>query len=99
MQGEKMISFISVALFFFTGFAEVFSEELIETKTSSFTKNAVVKKYKKGEVHAELYTVQKKDTLWGILVDGYGIKDKQFDFFCRIFFYRFPILGLGEHIL
>jgi hypothetical protein len=84
MQGKKMISFISVALFLFTGFAEVVSEEVSETKTISFTKNVVVKQYKKGEVHAEPYTVQKDDTLWKILVDGYGIKDKQFYFFCRI---------------
>jgi hypothetical protein len=84
MQAKKMISFVSVVLFLVAGFAEVVAEESIETKTISFTKNVVVKKYKKGEVHAEPYTVQKEDTLWKILVDGYGIKDKQFYFFCRI---------------
>jgi LysM repeat protein len=84
MQAKKIISFVAGVLFLFAGFSEVVPEELIETKTISFTKNVVVKKYKKGEVHAEPYTVQKEDTLWKILVDGYGIKDKQFYFFCRI---------------
>ena len=84
MQGKKTIAFITGALFFCAAFAEVVSEELSETRTISFTKSVVVKKYKSGEVHAEPYRVQKEDTLWKILVEGYGIKDKQFYFFCRI---------------
>ena len=72
----------AVVLFF--GRNTLFSEEVSETKSIAFTKNVVVKKYKQGEVHAEPYTVQEEDTLWKILVDGYGVKDNQFYFFCRI---------------
>ena len=70
--------------FSFVGLGSLFSNEVSETKSLSFTKNVVVKKYKQGEVHAEPYRVQEEDTLWKILVDGYGVKDNQFYFFCRI---------------
>jgi len=62
----------------------LFSEEVSDTKTIAFTKNVVVKKFQRGEVHAEPYTVEEKDSLWKILIDKYAIKDRQFYFYCKI---------------
>ncbi len=84
MKSKEAIIFISAAVFIFCGIGSLFSAEVSETKSIAFTKNVVVKKYKQGEVHAEPYTVQEEDTLWKILIDGYGVKDNQFYFFCRI---------------
>jgi len=79
-----VIPFTSLVLFLFICFDSIFSEEVSDTKTITFTKNVVVKKYKMGEVQAEPYTVKEGDSLWKILIDNYGIKKKQFYFFCRI---------------
>ena len=84
MKKKGTIAFTSAAVFFFSGVGSLFSTEVSETKSLAFTKNVVVKKYKPGEVHAEPYRVQEEDTLWKILIDGYGVKDNQFYFFCRI---------------
>ena len=84
MKRREAITFISIAVLFFCGLGTLFAQEVSETKSLSFTKNVVVKKYKQGEVHAEPYRVQEEDTLWKILIDGYGVKDNQFYFFCRI---------------
>ncbi len=84
MKRKEAITFISTAVFCFCGLSTLFAQEVSETKSLSFTKNVVVKKYKQGEVHAEPYRVQEEDTLWKILIDGYGVKDSQFYFFCRI---------------
>ena len=84
MKRREAITFISIAVFIFCGVSVLFAQEVSETKSLSFTKNVVVKKYKQGEVHAEPYRVQEEDTLWKILIDGYGVKDNQFYFFCRI---------------
>ena len=84
MNRKKIVSFISLAVFLFFASGSAFPQESSETKSISFTKNVVVKKYKEGEVHAEPYTVKEKDNLWKILVDGYGIKNNQFYFFCSI---------------
>ena len=84
MKRREAITFISISVLFFCGLGTLFAQEVSETKSLSFTKNVVVKKYKQGEVHAEPYRVQEEDTLWKILIDGYGVKDNQFYFFCRI---------------
>jgi hypothetical protein len=84
MKKKVVVTFIVAGVFLVAGRNTLFSEEGSETKSIAFTKNVVVKKYKKGEVHAEPYTVQENDTLWKILVEGYGVKDNQFYFFCRI---------------
>jgi hypothetical protein len=84
MKGRIVIPLSSLALFFLISFDTIFSEELSDTKTLSFTKNLVVQKYKKGKVQAEPYTVKAKDNIWKILVSKYGIQDRQFYFFCRI---------------
>jgi hypothetical protein len=84
MKRKVIVTFVFAALFLFPGGNTLFSQEASETKSIAFTKNVVVKKYKQGEVHAEPYTVQENDSLWKILVEGYGVKDNQFYFFCRI---------------
>ena len=84
MKRREAITFISISVLIFCGLGTLFAQEVSETKSLSFTKNVVVKKYKQGEVHAEPYRVQEEDTLWKILIDGYGVKDNQFYFFCRI---------------
>ena len=84
MNRRIVISGISLGLFLFSCFASVFSEEVSETKTISFTKNVVVKKYKIGEVQAEPYMVEEGDNLWEILINKYGINRRQFYFFCRM---------------
>ncbi|MDX1779381.1 MAG: LysM domain-containing protein, partial [Thermodesulfobacteriota bacterium] len=84
MKRKEVVTFIFAAVLLCAGRNTLFSEEASETKSIAFTKNVVVKKYKQGEVHAEPYTVQENDTLWKILVEGYGVKDNQFYFFCRI---------------
>ena len=84
MNRRIVISGISLGLFLFSCFASVFSEEVSETKTISFTKNVVVKKYKIGEVQAEPYMVEGGDNLWEILINKYGINRRQFYFFCRM---------------
>ncbi len=84
MKRKVIVTFVFAAVFLFAGGNTLFSEEASETKSIAFTKNVVVKKYKQGEVHAEPYTVQENDSLWKILVEGYGVKDNQFYFFCRI---------------
>jgi hypothetical protein len=84
MKRKKIVTLIFTAVILFFRLNILCSEEVSETKSIAFTKNVVVKKYKQGEVHAEPYRVQEEDTLWKILVDGYGIKDRQFYFFCRI---------------
>ena len=84
MNRKIVISLISLEFCLFVCLTRVFSEETSRTGTISFTKNVVVKKYKMGEVQAEPYTVEKKDSLWKILINKYGIKERQFYFFCRI---------------
>lgn len=84
MNKKITVSLISLGLFLSVCFVMADTEELSETKTISFTKDVVVKRYKKGEVKAEPYTVVKGDNLWKILVKKYGIKERQFYFFCRI---------------
>lgn len=84
MSRNLVIFFISLAFCLCMYLTDVFSEEASRTGTISFTKNVVVKKYKMGEVQAEPYTVEKKDSLWTILINKYGIKERQFYFFCRI---------------
>jgi len=84
MNRRILIPLTSLVLFFFVCYGSIFSEEISETKTIAFTKNVVVKKYKMGEVQAEPYTVKKGDSLWKILIYSYGIKERQFYFFCRI---------------
>ena len=84
MNRRIVIPLTSLVLFFFVCFGDIFAQEVSDTKTIAFTKNVVVKKYKMGEVQAEPYTVKRGDSLWVILVNNYGIKDKQFYFFCRI---------------
>lgn len=79
-----VIPITSLVLFLFFCVSSIFSEEVSDTKTIAFTKNVVIKKYKMGEVQAEPYTVRKGDSLWKILIDNYGVKRKQFYFFCRI---------------
>lgn len=84
MNRPLTISFISLVCYVCMSLTVVCSEEASRTGTISFTKNVVVKKYKMGEVQAEPYTVEKKDSLWTILINKYGIKERQFYFFCRI---------------
>jgi len=84
MNRRIIIPLTSLVLFFFVCFGGIFAQEVSDTKTIAFTKNVVVKKYKMGEVQAEPYTVKRGDSLWVILVNNYGIKDRQFYFFCRI---------------
>jgi len=84
MNKKITVALISLGLFLSVCFVMAETEELSETKTISFTKDVVVKRYKKGEVKAEPYTVVKGDNLWKILVKKYGIKERQFYFFCRI---------------
>jgi hypothetical protein len=84
MNRRIVVSLISLVFCLFVCLIGVYSEETSKTGTISFTKNVVVKKYKMGEVKAEPYTVEKKDNLWKILTNNFGIKDRQFYFFCRI---------------
>ena len=84
MNRRIVIPLTSLVLFLFICFSDIFSQEVSDTKTIAFTKNVVVKKYKMGDVQAEPYTVKRGDNLWVILVKNYGIKDRQFYFFCRI---------------
>jgi len=84
MNKKITASLISLGLVLSVCFVMAEAEDLSETKTISFTKDVVVKRYKQGEVKAEPYTVIKGDNLWEILVKKYGIKDRQFYFFCRI---------------
>ena len=84
MNRRIVIPLTSLVLFLFICFSDIFSQEVTDTKTIAFTKNVVVKKYKMGDVQAEPYTVERGDNLWVILVKNYGIKNRQFYFFCRI---------------
>ena len=84
MNKRILIPLTSLVLFLFICHGDIFSQEVSDTKTITFTKNVVVKKYKMGEVQAEPYTVKRGDNLWVILVNNYGIKGRQFYFFCRI---------------
>ena len=84
MNRRIVIPLTSLVLFLFVCFGDIFAQEVSDTKTIAFTKNVVVKKYKMGEVQAEPYTVKRGDSLWVILVNNYGIKNRQFYFFCRI---------------
>jgi hypothetical protein len=84
MNGRIVIPLTSLVLFLFICFGDIFSQEVSDTKTIAFTKNVVVKRYKMGEVQAEPYTVKRGDSLWVILVNNYGIRNRQFYFFCRI---------------
>ena len=84
MNRKMVISLISLEFCLLVCLTRVFSEEASRTGTISFTKNVVVKQYKMGEVQAEPYAVEKKDSLWKILINKYGIKERQFYFFCRI---------------
>ena len=74
------------------------AEEVSDTQSMSFTKNIIVKQYKSGEVQAEPYTVKNKDTLWSILVKGYGIQGRQFFFFCRMTKSLNPDLKDADHL-
>ncbi|MBW1855249.1 MAG: LysM peptidoglycan-binding domain-containing protein [Deltaproteobacteria bacterium] len=84
MNRRIVIPLTSLVLFLFICFSDIFSQEVSDTKTIAFTKNVVVKKYKMGDVQAEPYTVKRDDNLWVILVKNYGVKNRQFYFFCRI---------------
>ncbi len=84
MNTRIVILLTALVLFSLIWCSAVFPKELSETKTIAFNKNVVVKKYKEGEVQAEPYTVKKGDNLWKIIINNYGIKKRQFPFFCRI---------------
>ncbi|MCK5256909.1 MAG: hypothetical protein KAQ81_12840, partial [Deltaproteobacteria bacterium] len=77
MNRKMVISLISLEFCLLVCLTRVFSEEASRTGTISFTKNVVVKKYKMGEVQAEPYAVERKDSLWKILINKYGIKERQ----------------------
>ncbi len=84
MNRRIVIPLTSLVLFLFICFSDILSQEVSDTKTIAFTKNVVVKKYKMGDVQAEPYTVERGDNLWVILVKNYGVKNRQFYFFCKI---------------